>query len=186
MKLLRVLETGRFSRLGVNEECQVRVRIISATNADLPSMIREGTFREDLYYRLNAIELSIPPLSDRRGDILPLAESFLTGDKPISSTAAAALLRYPWPGNVRELRNVTQRAELLATGPRIEEGDLNLPKPSPASTRPSISSGSDPDKEAIMRAISRCRGVIAQAAAELGLSRQALYRRMERYGIPRT
>jgi len=178
MKLLRVLETGRFTRLGSNRERQVKVRVISATNADLPAMIREGTFREDLYYRLNTIELAMPPLADRPGDILPLAEHFGRDGKPLSPAAAAALQRHPWPGNVRELRNVIQRAQLLASGPRIEPDDLGLPstaaRPPPAR---------EPDRAQIEAALQRAGGVIAQAAAELGMSRQALYRRMERHGL---
>ncbi len=179
MKLLRVLETGRFERLGSNRERQVTVRVISATNADLPALIRDGSFREDLFYRLNAIELSLPPLAERPGDILPLAESFRPRDKPIGESARTALLRHAWPGNVRELRNVIQRAGLLATGDRIEAADLNLPKASvsrPAGVQ-------EPDRAAIESALARAGGVIAQAAAELGLSRQALYRRMDRFGI---
>ena len=179
MKLLRVLETGRFERLGSNRERQVSVRVISATNADLPALIRDGNFREDLFYRLNAIELSLPPLAERPGDILPLAESFRPRDKPIGESARNALLRHAWPGNVRELRNVIQRAGLLATGDRIEAADLNLPKASvskPAATQ-------EPDRATIESALARAGGVIAQAAAELGLSRQALYRRMDRFGI---
>jgi len=182
MKLLRVLETGRFERLGSNRERQVKVRVVSATNADLPAMIREGTFREDLYYRLNTVELALPPLAERPGDILPLAERFLEDGRPLSAAAAAALQRHPWPGNVRELRNVIQRAELLATGTRIEVGDLNLPR---APTAARGSSAPDPDRQRIERALAHNHGIIAQAAAELGLSRQALYRRMDRYGIPR-
>ena len=179
MKLLRVLETGRFERLGSNRERQVSVRVISATNADLPALIRDGNFREDLFFRLNAIELSLPPLAERPGDILPLAESFRPKDKPIGESARTALLRHAWPGNVRELRNVIQRAGLLATGDRIEAADLNLPKASvskPAATQ-------EPDRATIESALARAGGVIAQAAAELGLSRQALYRRMDRFGI---
>ena len=179
MKLLRVLETGRFERLGSNRERQVSVRVISATNADLATLIREGQFREDLYYRLNAIELALPPLAERPGDILPLAEHFRPADKPIADSARTALLRHPWPGNVRELRNVVQRAGLLAGGDRIEAADLNLPRaqaaPQPASR--------EPDRAGIEAALARAGGVIAQAAADLGLSRQALYRRMERFGI---
>lgn len=183
MKLLRVLETGRFERLGSNRERQVKVRVISATNADLPAMIRDGQFREDLYYRLNTVELALPPLADRPGDILPLAERFLADGKPLSSAAAAALQRHPWPGNVRELRNVIQRAGLLAQGERIEVGDLNLPRMAvaPRATTPTV----DPDRSRIESALAHSHGIIAQAAAELGLSRQALYRRMDRYGIPR-
>jgi DNA-binding NtrC family response regulator len=147
-------------------------------------MIREGTFREDLYYRLNTVELTLPPLADRPGDIVPLAEHFLSIGKPLSSTAATALQRHLWPGNVRELRNVIQRAELLATGNRIEVADLNLPR-APAAPRPTPSAGNDPDRARIEEVLARNHGVIAQAATELGLSRQALYRRMDRHGIPR-
>jgi DNA-binding NtrC family response regulator len=179
MKLLRVLETGRFERLGSNRERHVTVRVISATNADLPALIREGSFREDLYYRLNAIELALPPLAERPGDILPLAESFRPADKPIGDSARSALLRHPWPGNVRELRNVVQRAGLLASGDRIEAADLNLPK----ATMVKQASVTEPDRAGIEAALARAGGVIAQAAADLGLSRQALYRRMERFGI---
>jgi DNA-binding NtrC family response regulator len=183
MKLLRVLETGRFERLGSNRERQVKVRVVSATNADLPAMIRDGSFREDLYYRLNTVELALPPLAERPGDILPLAERFLSGDKALSSAAATALQRHPWPGNVRELRNVIQRAELLAQGSRIDVGDLNLPR-APVAARPTAPSA-DPDRSRIEAALAHNHGIIAQAAAELGLSRQALYRRMDRHGIPR-
>ena len=179
MKLLRVLETGRFERLGSNRERHVDVRVISATNADLPALIRDGSFREDLYYRLNAIELALPPLAERPGDILPLAESFRPADKPIGDSARNALLRHAWPGNVRELRNVIQRAGLLATGDRIEAADLNLPK-APVLKQISVV---EPDRAGIESALMRAGGVIAQAAADLGLSRQALYRRMERFGI---
>jgi len=179
MKLLRVLETGRFERLGSNRERHVSVRVISATNADLPALIRDGSFREDLYYRLNAIELALPPLAERPGDILPLAESFRPADKPIGDSARSALLRHPWPGNVRELRNVVQRAGLLATGDRIEAADLNLPK---AAMVKQVTV-TEPDRAGIEAALMRAGGVIAQAAADLGLSRQALYRRMERFGI---
>jgi len=179
MKLLRVLETGRFERLGSNRERQVTVRVISATNADLPACIRDGGFREDLYYRLNAIELAVPPLAERPGDILPLAEHFRGDGKPIGDSARAALLRHSWPGNVRELRNVVQRAALLAVGDRIEAEDLKLPS-APAARSVAVH---EPDRVAIEQALKRAGGVIAQAAAELGLSRQALYRRMDRFGL---
>ena len=180
MKLLRVLETGRFERLGSSRERQVVVRVISATNADLPAMIRDGSFREDLYYRLNAIELAVPPLAERPGDILPLAELFRPATKPFAEGARAALLRHAWPGNVRELRNVIQRAGLLGTGQRIEAADLNLPRPAAARAATPLA---EPERADIEAALARAGGVIAQAAAELGLSRQALYRRMERFGL---
>jgi DNA-binding NtrC family response regulator len=185
MKLLRVLETGRFERLGSNRERQVRVRVLSATNADIPSMIRSGQFREDLYYRLNLIELRLPPLAARPLDILPLAEYFLAGRKPLSAAAREALLRHAWPGNVRELRNVIERASLLARGAQIEASDLGLPAV-PVPAPPSETGLADePDRASIEAALARAGGVVAQAASELGLSRQALYRRMERLGIAR-
>jgi DNA-binding NtrC family response regulator len=179
MKLLRVLETGRFERLGSNRERQVKVRVISATNADLGAMIRAGTFREDLFYRLNVIELRLPALAARPADILPLASSFLARGKSLHQCAQAALLAHAWPGNVRELKNVMARASLLAAGDIIKAGDLGLPLSVAASVEV------EPDRDAIVQAMARANGVVAQAAAELGLSRQALYRRMERLGIAR-
>jgi DNA-binding NtrC family response regulator len=179
MKLLRVLETGRFERLGSNKERQVKVRVISATNADLHAMIRAGTFREDLYYRLNTIEIRVPPLAERVDDILPLAKSFLPADKRLGADAREALVHHPWPGNVRELKNALQRAALLATGPEITVADLALP------AAPVQAHSEELDRAAIEGALGRAGGVVAQAAAELGLSRQALYRRMEKLGIPR-
>lgn len=181
MKLLRVLETGKFERLGSNKERSVKVRVISATNADIPAMIRSGQFREDLLYRLNLIELKLPPLCERTDDIIPLAKSFLGSTKHLSSGAELALSQYHWPGNVRELKNVMQRVQLLVSHDEISASDLGLPvKPSSAAN-----ADSEPDRAAIEQAIEKNAGVIAQAAAELGLSRQALYRRMERLGIAR-
>ena len=182
VKLLRVLETGRFERLGSNRERSVKVRIVSATNANLAALIVEGKFREDLFYRLNGIELRVLPLAQRPRDILPLAHHFLPAGKRLSEDAERTLQRHAWPGNVRELRNVMQRAALLARGERIEAPDLALPT---ATTPLPANSGDEPDRASIETALSRCGGVLAQAAAELGMSRQALYRRLDRLGIPR-
>jgi DNA-binding NtrC family response regulator len=181
VKLLRVLETGRFERLGGNRERTVKVRVVSATNADLPALIAAGQFREDLYYRLNAIEVRVPPLAQRSADILPLARHFLPAGKQLDADAERALLAHAWPGNVRELRNAIQRASLLARGEHIGAADLGLPAARTATTNTS----DEPDRAAIEAALARAGGVVAQAAAELGLSRQALYRRMERLGIER-
>src|SRR5699024_7437638 len=137
------------------------------------------SFREDLYYRLNTIELAMPPLAERPGDVLPLAERFGAGGKPLSPAAADALRRHPWPGNVRELRNVIQRAQLLAAGARIEPADLALPRVQAGRAAPAR----EPERAQIEAALERAGGIIAQAAAELGMSRQALYRRMERHGL---
>ncbi len=182
VKLLRVLETGRFARLGGHRERSVAVRVLSATNADLSAMITEGRFREDLYYRLNGIELRLSPLGTRPRDILPLARHFLAGRKPLSESAERALLAHAWPGNVRELRNVIQRAELLARGTAIEAADLALPAAAVVAVEPDAH---EPDRAQIEAALARAGGVLAQAAGELGLSRQALYRRLDRLGIRR-
>lgn len=182
IKLLRVLETGRFERLGSNKERQVKVRVISATNADLPAMIKAGSFREDLYYRLNVIQLNLPALAERSDDILPIAHALLEPGKRLSNMAEASLLAHVWPGNVRELKNVMQRACLLAASEIIQPGDLGLPQVNANAT---LATELEPDRDAIEQALARAKGVIAQAAAELGLSRQALYRRMDRLGIAR-
>ena len=180
MKLLRVLETGQFERLGSSKTRQVKVRVISATNADLVQMIHQGRFREDLYYRLNVIELTLPPLAARPDDIVPLAESFLPENVRLSGDACAALLAHSWPGNVSELKNAIQRASLLCRDATIQPGDLGLVARAPAARG---SGDNEPDRAAIEAALARARGVISQAAAELGLSRQALYRRMEKLRI---
>jgi DNA-binding NtrC family response regulator len=186
IKLLRVLETGRFQRLGGNREREVKVRVVSATNADLPMMISAGQFREDLYYRLNAIEVRLPALAQRPDDILPLARHFLPTDKSLDASAERALLAHRWPGNVRELRNTLQRAALLARGPRITATDLGLPAPlAIAPVAAGNGDANEPDRATIEAAIARAGGVLAQAANELGMSRQALYRRIDRLGIAR-
>ena len=181
MKLLRVLETGRFEKLGSNRQRRVKVRVISATNADLSTMIEAGTFREDLYYRLNTIEIRLPPLAERPDDILPLAEHFRAQGMSLSDEAVAALRRYSWPGNVRELKSTMERASLLAQGREIRAADLGLRTP----TATAAPRDNEPDRKQIEAALERANGVIAQAAADLGLSRQALYRRMDKLGIER-
>jgi DNA-binding NtrC family response regulator len=174
-----VLQTGEFERLGSAQTRKVNVRIVSATNAPLAEAIRHGRFREDLYYRLNVIELPVPPLAERREDILPLARHFLEPGFELLPEAERALARHDWPGNVRELRNTIRRACLLAGSKRIAAADLMLPgipanEPLPAR---------EPDREEIEGALARHEGVIAKAARDLGLSRQSLYRRMEKLGI---
>ncbi len=179
VKLLRVIETGKFEKLGSNRSHQVVVRVISATNANLKAMIQAGTFREDLYYRLNVIEITLAPLAERRDDILPLAEHYLAERAALSEDARAALLRYPWPGNVRELKNVIERAALLASNAPIDAELLNLPHHAATPGR----NLDEPSHEAISAALDAANGKVSRAAQALGLSRQALYRRMERYGI---
>ena len=184
IKLLRVLETGQFQRLGSNRERAVKVRVVSATNADLSAMIAAGQFREDLFYRLNAIEVRLPSLAQRPDDILPLARHFLPPVKTLDPTAERALLAHRWPGNVRELRNTVQRAALLARSARIGVGDLGLPA-AIVQTSTHTNDAVEPDRAIIEAALARAGGVLAQAAHELGMSRQALYRRLDRLGIKR-
>ena len=181
VKLLRVLETGRFERLGSSRTQQVKVRVLSATNADLKAMVRAGSFREDLYYRLNVIEIALPPLAERRSDVLPLAQHFLAGRAMLGDVAREALLAHNWPGNVRELKNVIERAALLAGGAVVTPELLALPA-LPAVTH-SLRNLDEPSREAVVAALAREQGVVSRAASALGLSRQALYRRMERYGL---
>jgi DNA-binding NtrC family response regulator len=179
MKLLRVLETGQFERLGSGKTRQAKVRVLSATNADLKAMIRAGSFREDLYYRLNVIEVNLPPLAERHDDILPLAEFFLDARAELGDAAREALLDYPWPGNVRELKNAIERAALLAGGNPITPELLNLPQHVSNVSR----NLDEPSREAVVEALHKAGGVVSRAAQQLGLSRQALYRRMERYEL---
>ena len=192
-KLLRVLQTGEFERLGSSATRKVDVRIISATNVDLSRAIASGAFREDLYFRLNVIELQVPPLADRPDEILALADRFLThfaseGAAPatLSPGARDALLSYEWPGNVRELQNRIQRATLVCRNRSIEVEDLGLGK-SARQRADEESQGPvrepDPERATIEAALVRAGGVVSKAAVDLGMSRQALYRRMERLQI---
>jgi DNA-binding NtrC family response regulator len=176
-KLLRVLQTGEFERLGSNTTRRTRVRVIAATNANLRSAIREGRFREDLFYRLNVIELEIPALAERREDIAALARHFLEPGFTLAQDAVDALTRHPWPGNVRELHNTIRRACLLSSDKTIAASALVLP------VAAVVQEDSALDRSTIEQALGRAQGVVAQAARELGLSRQALYRRMEKLGL---
>lgn len=179
-KLLRVLETGEFERIGGSETLKVNVRIISATNADIKSSIANGDFREDLYYRLNVIELPLLPLNQRKSDILPLAEFFLGDNFQLTETAAQVLKHYAWPGNIRELKNVMQRASLLASDKLIDESVLGITVDLPESIGQKNDEVTAKD---ITSAIHQASGVISEAAKLLGLSRSALYRRMKKFEI---
>ena len=216
--LLRVLQTGEFERLGSTKTRKVHVRLLSATNADLPAAIAAGQFREDLYYRLNVIEVRVPPLRDRREDLLLLLRHFLDryrneGDareRPplqIADDVESAVLAWGWPGNVRELQNRARRAAIVCTGDVVRAEDLDLDTkqatletaaggsnkkqgatqkaPADIDDEPPAMAGLSPAEEArkIQDALARAGGVIARAASELGLSRQALYRRIHRLGL---
>jgi DNA-binding NtrC family response regulator len=180
VKLLRVLQTGEFERLGSTQTRKAKVRIVTATNSDLRAAIAAGRFREDLFYRLNVIELHVPPLSERREDILPLGRAFLGQEHSLSLDAERALLNHNWSGNVRELQNCMRRAALLAESKTVGAAALGLPA---ARTAAPAAPATEPSRADIETVLARHGGVIAAAAQELGLSRQALYRRMEKFGI---
>ena len=186
MKLLRVLQTGEFERLGSSTTRKVDVRIVSATNADLRRDIAAGRFREDLFFRLNVIELRLPPLSERPDDIAALAEKFVAqhgASLQLADNVLAALAQYDWPGNVRELQNRIQRAALVCREGTITVHDLALPAVGQEQQLPAAIHAADPERGDIEAALREAGGVVAKAAARLGLSRQALYRRMERLGV---
>lgn len=180
MKLLRVLQTGEFERLGSVQTRRVNVRVVSATNADLTTDIRQGRFREDLYYRLNAIELRLPPLSERPDDVMPLIQHFLPG-REIGLDVQKALADYPWPGNVRELENACKRVAVLKPDGEISLADFALTDST--SVTSAVPTSAEPSRQALEFAIEKHEGVIARVAKEFGMSRQSLYRRLKKFGI---
>ncbi len=183
VKLLRVLQSGEFRRLGSSRSRHVDVRIISATNAELETAIIDDRFREDLYYRLNVVELKVPPLSDRSLDILPLAQFFLdafsTQNQSLSLEAEHALLDHPWPGNVRELENRIQRATVVSSQAEITVEDLGFDTGQCAP----LGKEHDTERLRVIKALDHSNGVVAHAAKALGISRQALYRKMSNLGV---
>jgi DNA-binding NtrC family response regulator len=181
-KLLRVLQSGEFERLGSSITQQCKVRIISATNANLLEAIQAGRFREDLYYRLNVIELKLPALADRRDDILPLLNRFIDNTKKLSPKAIRQLHDYAWPGNVRELENACKRASLLASDSILQAEDFGIAI-DPESSKKTVKQP-EPTQQMIEFVMQENCGVIAQAARQLGISRQALYRRLDKYNMP--
>jgi DNA-binding NtrC family response regulator len=194
-KLLRVLETGEMERVGSSKTRRVDARVLSATNADLHAEVDAGRFRGDLLFRLNTVEIHIPPLRDRREDIPALAAYFLDRyarryRKQVAGLdpgAIQTMMQHAWPGNVRELDHTIERAVLMARNPQIETADLGLSQ-GRASGIPSPQGLEEMSLEAvesilIRKALSRSNGNVSQAAEALGLSRGALYRRMEKYGI---
>ncbi len=188
-KLLRVLETGEFERVGSSRTLRSDARLISASNADLPGEVAAGRFRQDLLFRLNTIEIRVPPLRERRDDIPLLARHFLAAHaqryrKDLAGFEAAALeglLAHPWPGNVRELDHAVERAVLMATGERVRVADLGLRRGADAPRLEDLSL-EEVDGLLVRKAMDRFAGNVSQAARALGLSRSALYRRLEKYG----
>jgi DNA-binding NtrC family response regulator len=198
VKLLRVLQERELERLGSNKTKRIDVRVIAATNQDLRAALEQGTFREDLYYRLNVVPMNIPPLRERREDIPPLAEHFVkklareSGSRVESLTEAAMekLLSYHWPGNVRELENVIERSLVLCTGTKLDADDIKLdlsPRARPAnSVEAFLPDGMTLDtyEQALIReALRRAEGNKSQAARLLGLTRNALRYRLSQMGL---
>ena len=189
-KLLRVLETGEFERLGSSRTRRVDVRILTATNANLPAEVAAGRFRQDLLFRLNTIEIGVPPLRERREDIPALGQHFLRlhaqryrkGPLAFDGAALKALLDHPWPGNVRELDHAVERAALLAQGETVHAADLGLRRDAGAAMPLDEMSLEDVEGVLIQKAMVRYGGNVSHAARALGLSRSSLYRRLEKHG----
>ncbi len=192
-KLLRVLQTGEFNPVGSSKVKKADVRVVAATNARLAEEVAQGRFREDLLYRLNTVEIHLPPLRERAEDIPHLAQHFLAQQSSkygkvangFHPDALEALVRHPWPGNVRELEHAVERAVLMARGERIAAEDLFL---SPSSRRDSgqlyeSMTLDEAERHLIQRALARCDGNVSEAARELGVSRSALYRRLQHHGL---
>ncbi len=200
VKLLRVLQERQFERVGGEETVDVNVRVVSATNRDLAAMVKEGRFREDLFYRLDVVEVPLPPLRERPGDVEELAGWFLRRAAPrlgravkdFAPDALELLRRYRWPGNVRELENVVEQALVFADGEVVRPEDLpdGLRRPQPAAALP-VPAGDrslteileDLERQLILGAYERARGVKAETARLLGIKPSALYYKLEKYGI---
>ncbi len=190
-RLLRVLQAGELERVGSSKTRKVDVRVVAATNADVRQEVSAGRFREDLLYRLNTVEIRIPPLRDRREDLPGLAAEFLLHHatryrKPVARfrpDAMEALLRYSWPGNVRELEHTIERAVLLVDGTEIRPADLSLSPPADAAARLDQLTLEEVERLLVQKALARAGGNVTEAARALGLSRSAMYRRLERHGL---
>jgi DNA-binding NtrC family response regulator len=192
MDLLRVIETKSFTRLGGDKTVDVDFRIISATNKDLEKAIKEGSFREDLYYRLNVFSIKLPPLRERRSDIPLLTKYFLNKyaqsmNKSVTDFSPQVMelfSAYDWPGNIREVRNVVERAMVVAQGTQIQLGDVSFPFPPPAPPSGGASL-EDVEKDQIVKILNQTNGNIAQAAEILKISRLTLYHKIEKYHLKR-
>jgi DNA-binding NtrC family response regulator len=190
MDLLRVIETKNFTRLGGDKAIDVDFRVISATNKDLEKAIKEGSFREDLYYRLNVFSILLPPLRERKTDIPLIAKYFLSKyaqsmNKNVVDFSAQAMemfIGYDWPGNIREVRNVVERAMVVAQGPQIRVDDISFPFPS-AATPAGGESLEEVEKDQILKILNQTNGNIAQAAEILKISRLTIYNKIEKYHL---
>jgi transcriptional regulator with PAS, ATPase and Fis domain len=198
VKLLRVLQEREIRRVGENKSRSVDVRVLATTNRHLAHGVADGAFRQDLYYRLKVVELDVPPLRDRREDILPLARVLLADaavrmGRKISALAPGAvdqLLRYEWPGNVRELENAMERAVALARGSRVELADLpeevRQAFPKPVVNADAVQPLNEIEKEYIIAVLELNGGNQTRTAEQLGIGSATLYRKLKSYGLTRT
>jgi DNA-binding NtrC family response regulator len=190
-KLLRVLQSGEFQPVGASKVRRASVRVLSATNIDVNKEIAEGRFREDLLYRLNTVEIHVPPLRERKDDVMHLALHFLQRHaqrysrpiREISASALEALAEHAWPGNVRELEHVIERAVLIAHGDTLEAEDLGLRARKDAGVRLEDMTLEEVERTLVQKALAKSRGNVSEAAEALGLSRSAFYRRMQQFGL---
>ncbi len=190
--LLRVLETRSFTRLGGNKEIESDFRLVCATNRNLEQLVADGAFREDLYYRIKVFSVEIPPLRERRDDILPLARHFVSkyarsmgkAEKPITPKAQEVMEGYRWPGNVRELENAIERAMVIGKDPEIQSKDLPLQIEENGTTPDSFSLEAM-EKDHIIRVLQEMDGNVTRSAKVLGIDRATLYNKMKKYGIQR-
>lgn len=190
-KLLSALQARQVTRVGSNQATPVDIRLICATNMPLHQMVKEGTFRQDLLYRINTVEIKVPPLADRMEDIPLLAQHYLDhyakkyhkSVSTISPGATDKLKRYAWPGNIRELQHSIERAVIMTDSPSLQESDFLFSRPVSSSASPETLNLDEVEKAAIVKALSLYSGNISKAADELGLTRASLYRRMEKYGL---
>jgi DNA-binding NtrC family response regulator len=189
-RLLRVLQEREVRRVGENKERPIDVRVIGATHRDLAAQVRAGTFREDLYFRLRVVELKVPPLRERKEDILPLAKLALEAvvarsrlpPRELSSAVTRLLLDYAWPGNVRELLNAVERAAVLATGKQLSPADLPEELLRPAGRgAPTRGTLADLEREAILGALEAERGNRARTALRLDIGQATLFRKLKQY-----
>jgi two-component system response regulator HydG len=190
-KLLSALQSRLVTRVGSNQSIPVDIRLICATNMPLHQMVKDGTFRQDLLYRINTVEIKVPPLCDRVEDIQLLAQHYLDYyarkyHKPVTTISTGAmdkLKRYAWPGNIRELQHAIERAVIMTDSSSLQESDFLFSRPVSSSTSLETLNLDEVEKAAIVKALSLYSGNISKAADELGLTRASLYRRMEKYGL---
>jgi len=190
-KLLSALQSRQVTRVGSNQAIPVDIRLICATNMPLHQMVKDGTFRQDLLYRINTVEIKVPPLCDRVEDVVLLAQHYLDYyarkyHKPVNTISSGALdklKRYAWPGNIRELQHSIERAVIMTDSSSLQESDFLFSRPVSSSSSPETLNLDEVEKAAIVKALSLSSGNISKAADELGLTRASLYRRMEKYGL---